>query len=217
MSARQATAARRMSKRETLAQGGKREQNKAENRAAILAAAHEVFLREGYDSVTVRDIIRQTELAAGTFYNYFPDKESVFRALVQERMVELNGRLHGVRSRAATLGEFLHDAYLTVFRSITEDPEFYQLVLRNEPIVRDMYQDSVFGISMAALQADIRDAMGRGLIPLTDVEYLAAAFYGVGYEMGRSLVRREHRDPERAAKLATALLLRGVDALHGVG
>lgn len=196
---------------------GKRERNKAENRAAILTAARQVFLAQGYDAVTVRDIIRETDLAAGTFYNYFPDKASVFTALVEERMTELNARLHDVRSRARTLGEFLHNAYLTVFQSITDDPQFYELVLRNEPVVRNLYEDSVFGISMAALQADIRDAMKRGIMPLTDVEYLAAAFYGVGYEMGRSLVRREHRDPERAAKLATALLLRGVDALHGVG
>jgi AcrR family transcriptional regulator len=200
------------------AQGtGKRERNKAENRTAILTAARRVFLDHGYDAVTVRDIIRETDLAAGTFYNYFPDKASVFTALVQERMTDLNSRLHDVRSRARTLGEFLHHAYLTVFQSIADDPLFYEMVLRNEPVVRNLYEDSVFGISMAALQADIRDAMKRGIMPLTDVEYLAAAFYGVGYEMGRSLVRREHRDPERAAKLATALLLRGVDALHGVG
>ena len=60
---------------------GKRERNKAQNRAAILDAARDVFTELGYDASTVRDVIRRTRLGSGTFYNYFPDKESVFRAL----------------------------------------------------------------------------------------------------------------------------------------
>ncbi|MGH8481879.1 MAG: helix-turn-helix domain-containing protein, partial [Nevskiaceae bacterium] len=50
---------------------GKRDQNKRANRAAILDAARRVFLERGYEAVTIRDVIRQTELASGTFYNYF--------------------------------------------------------------------------------------------------------------------------------------------------
>ena len=46
--------------------GGKREQTKAHNRAAILAAAREVFAELGYDAAGVRDVIRRTELASGT-------------------------------------------------------------------------------------------------------------------------------------------------------
>ena len=61
----------------------KREQTKASNRAAILAAAGDAFSELGYGATTVRDIVRRTDLASGTFYNYFPDKETVFRALVE--------------------------------------------------------------------------------------------------------------------------------------
>ena len=54
---------------------GKREQTKAHNRAAILVAAREVFAELGYDAAGVRDVIRRTELASGTFYNYFPTRK----------------------------------------------------------------------------------------------------------------------------------------------
>ena len=60
---------------------GKRERTKANNREAILAGATEVFSELGYGATTVRDIIRQTGLASGTFYNYFKSKEEVFEAL----------------------------------------------------------------------------------------------------------------------------------------
>jgi len=56
-------------------EASKRERTKASNRAAILEAARDVFAELGYDAATVRDIVRRTDLASGTFYNYFPDKE----------------------------------------------------------------------------------------------------------------------------------------------
>ena len=65
----------------TVAAAGKRERTKASNRAAILAAAGDAFATRGYGATTVRDSVRRTDLASGTFYNYFPDKEPVVRAL----------------------------------------------------------------------------------------------------------------------------------------
>jgi AcrR family transcriptional regulator len=59
----------------TAVASGKRAQLKAENRATILDAAREVLAELGYDAAGVSDVIRRTELASGTFYNYFPDKE----------------------------------------------------------------------------------------------------------------------------------------------
>ncbi len=43
-----------------------------------------MFAELGYDAAGVRDVIRRTDLASGTFYNYFPDKEAVFRAVIDE-------------------------------------------------------------------------------------------------------------------------------------
>src|SRR5439155_26452791 len=52
---------------------GRREATKQANRPAILDAARDVFAQLGYGAATVRDIVRRTDLATGTFYNYFPD------------------------------------------------------------------------------------------------------------------------------------------------
>ena len=71
---------------------GKRERTKAANREAILVAARRVFSDIGYGAASVRDVVRETDLATGTFYNYFPDQESVLRALVDEITVEARAR-----------------------------------------------------------------------------------------------------------------------------
>src|SRR5262249_45547626 len=73
-----------MSDAATIEPIGKRERTKAANRTAILAAARKVFAQLGYEAATVRDIIRGTDLASGTFYNYFRSKEEVFEALADD-------------------------------------------------------------------------------------------------------------------------------------
>jgi AcrR family transcriptional regulator len=77
---------------EQAASNGKRDRTKAQNRAAILGAAREVFAELGYDAAGVRDITRRTDLASGTFYNYFPDKEAVFREVLDESAKEVRRR-----------------------------------------------------------------------------------------------------------------------------
>lgn len=191
---------------------GRRERNKLANRDAILAAAREAFYELGFDACTVRDVIRRTRLATGTFYNYFADKEEVFRELIEIRVREVTARMTLVRKNARSLHDFVYDSYRVVFEEIRADPFVFRLVLRNENALRSLYADSVLGISVRALQADMRDAIRRGILPEIDVDLLAAAFFGAGYEMGRVFARQPDRDPEAAAQFTARLFLGGVQA-----
>lgn len=191
---------------------GKRDQNKRANRAAILDAARRVFLERGYEAVTIRDVIRQTELASGTFYNYFRAKEDLLRALVEDYVQDLTAELRRVRGAARSLDEFVHGAYLAAFTRIAQDPALVTLMMRNEPVVRSLYADGVMGVSTQALRDDIEDAIRRGIMPPLDANCLAAALFGAGYEMGRILAASPKKDPAAAAAFATRLFLGGVHA-----
>ncbi|MBV9045210.1 MAG: helix-turn-helix transcriptional regulator, partial [Alphaproteobacteria bacterium] len=72
---------------------GKREQTKVQNREVILDAARKVFEELGFGATTVRDIIRATPLASGTFYNYFKSKEEVYQAMQEELALTIRPRL----------------------------------------------------------------------------------------------------------------------------
>src|SRR3954466_12576098 len=63
---------------------GRREARKGQNRAKLLDAARRVFAEKGLGEATARDIVRETDLASGTFYNYFRDKEDAFQALLEQ-------------------------------------------------------------------------------------------------------------------------------------
>lgn len=199
-------------KKNPLPLAGKRERNKLANRESILEAARKCFLKQGYDAVTVRDVIRMTGLAAGTFYNYFPDKDSLFRAVLESRMTELSNAMHEVRGQATTVETFINGAFRTLFFRIAEDPTFFRLILRNEHAVRTLFQDSVVGIPMRALKEDVSQAIERGVFPPLDIDLMTSAFFGVGFEIGRTLSVAKKPDPEAAAVFATRLMTAGVQA-----
>jgi AcrR family transcriptional regulator len=197
---------------------GKREQTKAHNRAAIIAAAREVFAELGYDAAGVRDVIRRTDLASGTFYNYFADKEAVFRAVVDESAQEVRRRLREARSGAQTLEQFVGDAYRAWFEFLVEDELMFELMQRNAGPIRALFGDPILGSGVQELLDDITAAIERGDLPPHDADYMAGAMAGVALELGVRMAERSPADVEGAARFATELFLGGIARLaqlHG--
>ena len=53
-----------------------------ERRRLILAAAEQVFVERGYGEARMEDIAAAAEMSKKTLYQYFPDKEGVFNAML---------------------------------------------------------------------------------------------------------------------------------------
>jgi AcrR family transcriptional regulator len=195
------------------AQPGRRARTKAANRAAILRAAGEVFADIGYGAAGVRDIVRRTGLASGTFYNYFPDKKAVLRALVHDSATEARARVRAARQAASTLEEFVHGGYEAYFRFLAEDRSTFELIRRNAGTIRTLFDEPQLGAGMQELRADLRTTAARGALPALDIDYLAAAMVGAGFEVGVRMLERQPPDVQEAARFATALFLGGIEQL----
>ena len=85
----------------------------------------------------MRDIVRRTDLASGTFYNYFPDKETVFRALVEERVVPLRAAVREARWDGDSLRSLVRSGFRAYFEFIASDPALLELLQRNAGAIRD--------------------------------------------------------------------------------
>jgi AcrR family transcriptional regulator len=57
----------------------------AERRQSILEVASEVFLSEGYSAAAMADIAQQLGGSKGTLYSYFPSKQELFFAVIEDR------------------------------------------------------------------------------------------------------------------------------------
>ncbi len=192
---------------------GRREQNKAENRAALLKAARSVFAEMGYGAAGVRDIVRRTDLASGTFYNYFKDKSEIFEAVVREMSVELMRRHRSGRAKARTAEEFFRAHASVYLNFVAKDPEILAFGRNNVSSVRMMIEKPDLQASARQLHDDLSDAVARGIMPDVDVTLLAAALSGVVFEASVIMVSRDPVNPEEATEFATRLMVGGVGNL----
>lgn len=67
----------------------RRDKYKAELRADILAAARDIFVRDGYEAFTIRKLAQQVGFSAGNIYLYFKDKNEIFDSLVDQSFADL--------------------------------------------------------------------------------------------------------------------------------
>jgi AcrR family transcriptional regulator len=192
---------------------GKRERTKAGNRAAILVAARGVFADLGYESTTIRDVIRATDLAAGTFYNYFRDKESVLRALLEEKMTEMQQRARDARRDATTVEEVVRSTVDLSFTMLIEDRPVFDLLRRNAGAIRAILDEPSFVANLDELRRDLERVLGRTAGSRVDAEYLTAAISGIAFEVAAVAVDRSPHELSRAADFATRLLLGGIAGL----
>jgi len=87
-----------------------RERRRTELRQAILGAAAEAFVRDGYASVSLRAVAEAVGLSHGAIYGYFKDKDELFDALVEQSFEQLAEALHALPGRGGDPVRFLKRA-----------------------------------------------------------------------------------------------------------
>lgn len=198
------------------APAGKREITKAQNRQAILDAAREVFGEAGFETVTVRDIIRRTGLASGTFYNYFRSKEEVAAALSRDGARRFSPVLKAQRERARTWEEFVRGALSAYYGFLANEHDNW---MARRPVEEAgltlMGETPEMSAVFEEVRRSIIDEAERGGARGVDADYLAAACIGLAREVGHKMLARRPIDPAAATDFAVALILRGTAGLSG--
>lgn len=69
------------------------DQQRADRRVQILNAAWVCFYRNGVQSTTMEEIIREADLSAGAVYRYFPSKDAIILAAIGASLDELSAAL----------------------------------------------------------------------------------------------------------------------------
>jgi len=195
-----------------VARVGKRERNATRNRKAILLAAREAFCEIGFGATTVRDIIRRTELATGTFYNYFPDKEALLHELIAEFQVELRRRVHEAREAAETLEDLLRSAFRACFELFVEDEMIVMLLNRNAGEIEQLMTVRALDPAAEDLANDLRSKAREGVVPPMDFELISHAAVAIGSELAFRHVRTR-ADVDSATEFASDLFLGGIERM----
>jgi len=152
------------------------EQSDSAKKQNIILTAQRLFGRFGLKKTTVEEIIRLAKIAKGTFYKYFPDKESLFLEVVEKESVSLISAVHEAVAQAPTSQEKMKSYLITKARKIAELANFYQVT--REKI--DEYWPRIEGVREKYLGEEqkivheiLLDGISRGELEIADPELTA--------------------------------------------
>lgn len=107
----------------------KTRQKKDAKRSALMQAAVRVFAEKGYHAATIRDIVAAAGVAVGTFYFYFPDKETLFVYLYEETAEFLLQAIQQAVASRATLPKQIQAAVQAYVNIGVYEPAVVSLLL----------------------------------------------------------------------------------------
>lgn len=96
-------------------------------RQEILDAARDLFVREGYDHVSIRKIAAKLEISPGSLYLHFDDKISIFEHLCRETFDRLSARMKAIVDDPAPALDRLRRAGRLYVEFGLENPQHYML------------------------------------------------------------------------------------------
>ncbi|GJG85843.1 TetR family transcriptional regulator [Gemmatimonadetes bacterium T265] len=188
-------------------------------RTAILDAARQLLVREGYRDLSMRDVSRAVGCSVSSIYLYFANKDALVHALMDEgfarwhrRMTELAAE--GAGAPAPARLEAVCRAYVAFGLA---NPEFYEIMYMFHSDRMARYPKELFRRArrnldlMGALVAECRAAVGVGTgddVPVATTALWAALHGTVSTIIADRLDRR--LDRERYVEGAVRFALAGV-------
>jgi AcrR family transcriptional regulator len=166
---------------------GRREREKQELRTKILDAARELFVAEGYDSVTMRKIAERIEYSPTAIYLHFKDKTALIRELCENDFRAFAAKFFDLLALPDPVERLRRagDAYVDF---AVECPQQYRLMFmtkRPEVDPEEGERDDPALNAYVFLKGTIEQAMAAGLLrpELTDADLVAqttwAGMHGV--------------------------------------
>jgi AcrR family transcriptional regulator len=157
----------------------RRAREKAGLREEILDAARTLFVKEGYESVSIRKIADKIEYAPGTIYLYFRDKAEILDRICEETFSKLILRLNAIENDKAAPLDKMRRAIQTYIQFGLDHPHHYVLTF----IQAKMHHAEISAFhttgmkAFGCLQQGVRECIAAGVMVDGDVEELAQTIW----------------------------------------
>jgi AcrR family transcriptional regulator len=180
-------------------------------REALIRAGRQLFAERAVDAVAIDDIVQAADVAKGSFYNHFTDRDDLVRAVVGEIRVALEARVAEVNAGVEDPARRVARAVCVYQRYALDEAQSARALVRvhsgfaslNSPLNQGAVEDLTAGL-----------AGGRFAIATTEA--------GLVLVMGvaQAAMARTCRDPQPAlatslAQQVCALILRGLGVPSG--
>jgi AcrR family transcriptional regulator len=164
----------------------RKERAKEDIRKLILSTAEELFVRQGYENVSMREIAKRIEYSPTTIYRYFKDKGELFFRILEG----YHGALLSLMREIDEPGGDPVDALRKGMRAYTEfglaNPSYYKLAFMSPPefkaesyMVEGTKGTALFQGLRAGAEACIRQGRFRDMDPDLAAQVLWTMNHGV--------------------------------------
>jgi AcrR family transcriptional regulator len=175
----------------------RREKEKAALRQEILAAARELFVNEGFESVSMRRIAEKIEYSPTTIYLYFKDKRDLLFYVCEETFGQLGEELDRAREDASDPMDALRKGLRAYIDFGLNNPNHYEVVLMN-PIAGYLedsdhpYEGSLGQAAFEKLRETVKNCMDFGQIRRDDVELVSQTLWAGIHGVTSLLIGHKH-------------------------
>ncbi|MBI2202146.1 MAG: TetR/AcrR family transcriptional regulator [Armatimonadetes bacterium] len=181
----------------------------------ILAAAMEVFAAKGYHGTVVDDIVTASKSSKGAFYHYFPSKQVIFVALMDElaSAVERGVEMAIAPERGAL--NKVEAALRVVIETAAEQRDLAKILLVEAVGLGPELEAKrleIHRLFAALIQRHLDHAVGEGSIPAQDTALAARAWLGALNEVVTQWLVTGDGPLDRQLPPLRTLLLRSINA-----
>jgi AcrR family transcriptional regulator len=158
----------------------RREREKQELRQAILDAAQELFLSQGYAGLSMRLVAEKIGYTPTTIYLYFNDKDDLLFAVMDQAYDRFTSDLERAYATPADPLTRLRNLAHTYIRFALQQKEAYQLIFLQRPDFLLQWKAGTRqprAASLAFLKAAITEAQQAGVIQTGDVDLQSDVFW----------------------------------------
>jgi AcrR family transcriptional regulator len=185
---------------------GKRDQTKILNKQQILEAAKNLFADKGFEATNVRDIIHESNLSPGTFYNYFQSKEEIFEVLTDEIIGEVRDQIQDSYKNVKMDRAEIIKSLQKFFQIFLGNPRLMKFLSRNQSYLRELRSKGRFDDMLKDLERALEDGVKNGMLPQLPVKIVAIAVFGAVFEIIATMVATPNFAVDKAIETLSQLL-----------
>ena len=197
---------------------GLRERKKLRTRQAIAGAALRLFDQRGYEETTISDIAAAAEVSPRTFFSYFPSKDDVVFAEMDERLADVRTGLSEQPSGETPLATFRRVTEALLRAISAEDGEYGAIQVA---LIRERPSLQAMALKRLSDAEDDFVAVLREIAPEVD-DVTAVTVIGVAFGGLRAAImycRSQGYGPDRtreAAERALAIVEQVLESIPGI-
>lgn len=198
----------------------RRERQKEMLRQEILDAARELFVKEGYENVSMRRIAEKIEYSPTTIYLYFEDKADLLYSICEETFAKLIEKMNSITVTSDDPVEALKQGCRAYIDFGLEYPNHYRVTFINHPEAgKDQAHQQMEGSSgmkaFDCLRQAVAECVRQGKFRETDVDLMSQAIWAAGHGVVSLMIVKKHFpwvDKDRIITLSVDAMIDGLKA-----